>query len=80
VLQALHAHELPALVFDAWEPEQVAGRGLLAVANDGNDGGPLCLDSRGGLRPQVKSAYSWLRRRPLRRTVMLRKYSTGKAA
>jgi hypothetical protein len=48
VLQALHAHELPALVFDAWEPEQVAGRGLLAVANDGNDGGPLCLDSRVG--------------------------------
>jgi hypothetical protein len=34
--------ELRALVFDSWEPEAITGQGLLAVADDGPDGGPLC--------------------------------------
>lgn len=29
-------------------PDRVAGAGFVAIADDGNDGGPLCLDVRSG--------------------------------
>jgi hypothetical protein len=51
--------ELRALVFDSWEPEAIAGQGLLAIADDGNDGGPLCLDSRGGGAPEGWPVVLW---------------------
>ena len=51
--------ELRALVFDSWEPEAIAGQGLLAVADDGNDGGPLCLDTQAGGSPEAWPVVLW---------------------
>jgi hypothetical protein len=51
--------ELRALVLDSWEPEAIAGQGLLAIADDGNDGGPLCLDSRAGGAPEGWPVVLW---------------------
>jgi hypothetical protein len=51
--------ELRALVFDAWRPDAIAGHGLLAVADDGNDGGPLCLDTRVGGPPERWPVVLW---------------------
>jgi hypothetical protein len=51
--------QLRALVFDGWEPEAIAGQGLLAVADDGNDAGPLCLDTRAGGSPETWPVVLW---------------------
>lgn len=37
---------LRAMVFEQYDPERIAGRGLVAIAEEGNDGGPLCVDVR----------------------------------
>jgi hypothetical protein len=51
--------ELRELVFNGWEPELIAGQGLLAVADEGNDGGPLCLDTRAGGSPEAWPVVFW---------------------
>lgn len=38
--------DLRRLLFDSWVPEELAGDGVVPIADDGNDGGPLCLDVR----------------------------------
>lgn len=38
--------ELRAAALDGWSPGEIVGRGLLPIAEDGNDGGPLCVDLR----------------------------------
>jgi hypothetical protein len=51
--------ELRALVLHSWWPDEIAGQGLLAVADDGNDGGPLCLDTRAGDSPEAWPVVLW---------------------
>ena len=51
--------ELRELVFNGWEPELIAGQGLLAIADEGNDGGPLCLDTRVGGPPEAWPVMFW---------------------
>jgi hypothetical protein len=51
--------QLRTLVLDSWEPEAIAGQGLLAVADDGNDAGPLCLDTRAGDSPEAWPVVLW---------------------
>lgn len=41
------------------DPAVIAGRGLLAIAEDGNDGGPLCLDTTKGLNPEHWPVVLW---------------------
>jgi hypothetical protein len=51
--------ELQELVFNSWWPELIAGQGLLAVADEGSDGGPLCLDTRAGDSPETWPVVVW---------------------
>ncbi len=50
---------LATLAFDSYLPSEIAGRGYLAVAEDGNDGGPICIDTRFGPEPDQWPLHLW---------------------
>lgn len=48
-----------SLALDGYDPDQIAGAGLLPIAEDGNDGGPLVVDVRAGGDPDVAPIRLW---------------------
>ena len=50
---------LRTLAFDCYDPPSIVGLGLLPVAEDGNDGGPLVVDCRNGEDPNNAPVKLW---------------------
>lgn len=51
--------QLREQIFDFYDPGAIAGQGLLVIADDGNDGGPLCLRAEQGVPADAWSVWLW---------------------